>query len=107
MLNLTENTFETEVLNAEGLVFVDFWSPKCPGCVAVMPVIEEFTQKNEGRAKFCKLDAFENRKLSISQKVMSIPTVIFYKNGKRVHKLDSEDLEMTSLQTKLDELLNA
>ena len=105
MVELTKENFEEEVLNSAGVVFVDFWSPKCEPCMEIMPEFEAFAQKNEGRAKFCKLDAAGNRRLSISQKVMGIPTMALYKNGEKVHVFDKESIDFSVIQTKLDELL--
>jgi thioredoxin 1 len=64
---------------------------------------------NKGRAKFCKLDTAGNRRLAIAQKVMGIPTFLFYKNGEKVATLDKDAIEkggMAAVQEKLDSLLN-
>lgn len=107
MLELTKENFEEAVLNNGGLVFVDFWSPKCEPCMALLPEVEEFAQKNEGRAKFCKLDTAGNKRLAISQKVMGIPTFVFYKGGEKIAVFDKEAIEeggLAAVQVKLDEL---
>ena len=105
MIELTKENFEEEVLNNDGVVFVDFWSPKCEPCMDLLPEVEAFAQKNEGRAKFCKLDTAGNRRLAISQKVMGLPTMVLYKNGGKVHVFDKESIDFGVIQTKLDELL--
>ena len=108
MLELNKENFDAEVLEAEGLVFVDFWSPKCEPCMALLPEVEAFAQKNASRAKFCKLDTAGNRRLAIAQKVMGLPTLVFYKNGEKVFSFDKEAIEdggMAAVELKFEELL--
>ena len=108
MIELTKDNFEAEVTNAEGLVFVDFWSEKCEPCMALMPEVIAFAEKNAGRAKFCKLNTAGNRRLAIAQKVMGLPTLLFYKNGEKIFAFDKESIEsggMAAVQQKLEELL--
>jgi len=109
MIELNKDNFEAEVLQADGLVFVDFWSEKCEPCMALMPEVVAFAEKNAGRAKFCKLDTAGNRRLAIAQKVMGIPTLVFYKGGEKVFTFDKEAIEtggIAAVQAKLDELLS-
>ena len=108
MLELNKENFDAEVLEAEGLVFVDFWSPKCEPCMALLPEVEAFAEKNAGRAKFCKLDTAGNRRLAIAQKVMGLPTLVFYKNGEKIFSFDKEAIEdggMAAVEAKFEELL--
>ncbi len=109
MVELTKENFDAEVKGADGLVFVDFWSPKCEPCMALLPEVEAFAEKNAGRAvKFCKLDTAGNKRLSIAEKVMGIPTFVFYKNGEKIFTFDKPALEeggIAAVQAKLDELL--
>jgi thioredoxin 1 len=104
MIELTKENFETEVLNAEGLVFVDFWGQKCEPCIALFPEVEAFAQRNAGSAKFCKLDTTGNRRLAISQKVLGLPTFIFYRGGQQVCVMTKDEITIEALQAKLDEL---
>ena len=106
MIELTKENFDEEVVNESGVVFVDFWSPKCEPCLELVPEVEAFAEKNDGRAKFCKLDTAGNKRLSIAQKVMGIPTVVLYKNGEKAHVFDKESIDFDVIQAKLDELLN-
>lgn len=105
MVEVHKDNYEVEVLGAKGVVFVDFWSPKCEPCMALLPDVEAFAEKNAGRAKFCKLDTAGNRRLAISQKVMGQPTFVFYKDGEKVFTFDKDSIEMEAVQAKLDELL--
>ncbi len=107
MVELTKENFEAEVLQADGLVFVDFWSPKCEPCMALLPEVEAFAERNEGKAKFCKLDTAGNKRLAIAQKVMGIPTLVFYKGGEKVCVFDKAMLEadgIAAVEAKLNEL---
>jgi len=104
MIELSKENFDQEVLESKGVVFVDFWSPKCEQCLELLPEIEAFAQRNEGKAKFCKLDTASNRRLSISQKVMGLPAFVFYLNGERNFMFDAGSIDMDAMQKKLDEL---
>lgn len=104
MLEVNKETFAAEVLEAKGLVFVDFWSPACGPCMALLPDVEAFAEKNEGKAKFCKLDSGSNKRLAISQKVMGLPTLAIYKGGEKVAVWSKEDIDLAAIQAKLDEL---
>ena len=105
MIELTKDNFDQEVIEAKGVVFVDFWSPKCEPCMALLPEVEAFAEKNENRIKFCKLDTAGNKRLAIAQKVMGIPTFVFYKDGEKVFVFDKESIDMPAVQKKLDELI--
>jgi len=105
MLELNKDNFEAEVTNYEGIVFVDYWGPKCAPCIALFPEVEAFAEKNAGRAKFCKLNTAENKRLAIAQKVIGLPTMIFYKNGEKAHTFDQNSIDFDVMQAKLDELL--
>ena len=108
MIDLTKENFDAEVLQAEGVVFVDFWNDKCEPCKAILPEVVQFSEENDGKAKFCKLDNTGNRRLAISQKVMGVPTFIFYKNGEKVHTFDADaiaDGGIAAVQAKLEELV--
>jgi len=105
MIELTKDNFDAEVTNFDGVVFVDFWSPKCEPCMALLPDVEAFAEKNSGKAKFCKLDTAGNKRLAIAQKVMGLPTFVFYKGGQKAFVFDPDTIEMGAIQAKLDELL--
>ena len=80
MLEVNKETFEAEVLNAEGPVVVDFYGEGCAPCAALMPHIHAMEEKYGG-LKFCALNTTKARRLAISQKVMGLPVVAVYKNG--------------------------
>jgi len=107
MIELNKENFDAEVLQAEGIVLVDFWSPKCDPCLELLPEVEKMAKANAGRAKFCKLDTMGNKRLAIGQKVLGLPTLVFYKNGEKVHTFDPAAIDaggIAAVQAKLDEL---
>ncbi len=84
---VTDATFEQEVLKAKGNVLVDFWAPWCGPCRFVAPVLEEIAQEKEGSLTILKLNIDENQRTAMEYGVMSIPTMILYKDGKPVKQV--------------------
>jgi len=86
MIELTDESFEAEVLKANLPVFVDFWATWCGPCQLATPVIEELAKEYQGKVKFAKLDIDQNQQTAVRYSVMSIPTVIIFKEGKEVQR---------------------
>ncbi|MCL2840626.1 MAG: thioredoxin family protein [Defluviitaleaceae bacterium] len=108
MLEFNKDNFEAEVLQADGLVMVDFWGEKCEPCLALMPEVVALAEKNAGRAKFGKFNTAGSARFLITQKVMGLPTIAFYKGGEKVVHLDKDAISeggIAVVQSKLDELL--
>jgi thioredoxin 1 len=84
MQELTQMSFQEEVIENEGVVLVDFWAPWCGPCRMVAPILEEVDRDYEGLAKVVKVNVDENPELSSQFNVMSIPTLIIFKNGQPV-----------------------
>jgi thioredoxin 1 len=78
---VTDNNFQAEVLEAEVPVLVDFWAPWCGPCRMVAPVVEEIAQERGDQLKVVKLNIDENQNTAIAYNVMSIPTLILFRNG--------------------------
>lgn len=102
---LDKENFDQEVLQAGQVVVVDFWSPKCEPCQALLPEVEALAAKYEGQAKFCKLDSAGNKRLAISQKVLGLPTIAIYKGGEKVAEF-SKEINIAEVEQKLQELLS-
>lgn len=86
-LELSESTFEQEVLQSTQPVLVDFWAPWCGPCRSMAPIIDELSTEFAGRAKVAKVNVDENRALAARFGVMSIPTLVFFKNGQVVDQI--------------------
>jgi thioredoxin 1 len=85
-INVTDASFEEVVINSDKPVLVDFWAAWCGPCRAIAPVIEELAGELEGSAVITKLDVDANPDTSMKYGVMSIPTLLIFKNGKVVDK---------------------
>ncbi|MBI4328958.1 MAG: thioredoxin [Chloroflexi bacterium] len=79
---VTEQSFEQEVLQAGLPVLVDFWAPWCGPCHMIDPIVEELANEYEGKAIFTKLNVDEAPNIALKYQVMSIPTLIVFEKGK-------------------------
>lgn len=84
---INDQTFENEVLQADGLVLVDFWAPWCAPCRMVAPVLEELAREYAGRVKIVKLNTDENQAIARQYNIRSIPTLKLFRNGKIVDEV--------------------
>ena len=82
---LSEKQFDDRIKN--GIVIIDFWASWCMPCLMMAPVVEELSEKFKGKIEFAKLDVDENQKLSQKFKVMSIPTLVVFKEGKEIGRI--------------------
>jgi thioredoxin 1 len=81
MREVTDETFEPEVLHADRPVVVDFWAPWCGPCKAVEPVLEELSRAHGERVEFTRLNVDENYVTAARYDVLSIPTAILFADG--------------------------
>ena len=93
VVHFSKDTFDTEALGAAGPVLVDFWAPWCGPCQMLGPIIEQLGDEMDGKAVIGKVDIDEEPDLAARYGVMSIPTVILFKNGE-------EAARMVGLQSK-------
>lgn len=100
----SDDSFGEEVLKSEVPVVVDFWAPWCGPCKMIAPMLEEFAEEYDGKLKVVKLDVDQNPKISSQYKIMSIPALLFFKDGKLVEQVIGA-LPKAQLQKHLDKIL--
>ena len=86
-LTLTNENFESEILNSDIPAAVDFWASWCGPCKMVAPVIEELAREYSGKVKIGKVNVDEEAELAVKYGIVSIPTVLIFKNGEVAEKL--------------------
>jgi thioredoxin 1 len=82
--SVTDAQFEEQILKGKGLVMVDFWAPWCGPCLILSPVIEELAEEMKGKVALRKMNTDENIQTAQRYQIMSIPTVMFFKDGELV-----------------------
>ncbi len=101
---VTSATWEEEVLNAPGLVMVDFWAPWCGPCKMLSPIVDEVAKAYDGRLKVLKLNTDESPDVSGRYRIMGIPALMFFRGGQPVDLVVGA-LPKARLTTKVDALL--
>ncbi|MBW2056482.1 MAG: thioredoxin [Deltaproteobacteria bacterium] len=86
-LHITDGDFEREILKSDIPALVDFWAPWCGPCHMVAPAVEAVAKKYKGRLKVAKMNVDENRSTPGRYGIMSIPTLIVFKDGKIVEQI--------------------
>jgi thioredoxin 1 len=82
----TDHNFEQEVLNSQKPVLVDFWAPWCGPCQMMGPIIEQLAEELEGKVIVGKINVDENPQMAQKYGIMSIPTLLVFKNGQVVEQ---------------------
>jgi thioredoxin 1 len=105
-VEVNKDNYETEVLQSEMPVMVDFWGPQCSPCLALMPAVEHFEQEYAGKIKVTKLNAAAgNRMLCAKLRVLGLPTFLFYKNGVEVKRLTGEQLTEQEIEEAIKQVI--
>ena len=106
VVEVTEQDFEVEVLNADLPTEVDFWAPWCGPCQMVSPIYDKLAEEYEGRFKFCKINVDESQKTAVKYQIMSIPMQMFFVNGEKVDEILGAVPEHT-IRTMVDGILKS
>lgn len=84
MLEVGKNSFQKEVISSDKLVLVDLYATWCGPCKALAPILEDLEKKYDGKVKAVKINVDDEESLAVKLGIISVPTVVFYKNGKTV-----------------------
>lgn len=103
---VSATTWETEVGKAANLVLVDFWAVWCGPCQVVAPIVDELANEYDGKIKVLKLNTDEHPDIAGRYGIMSIPTLLFFKNGQPVEKVVGA-VPKRALKEAIDNLLKA
>ena len=85
VININKSNFDSEVINSDKKVLVDFWAPWCGPCRMLLPVIEEIAEERDD-VKICKINVDDESELAANFGIMSIPTLMVFENGKVIKK---------------------
>ncbi len=86
VFNLDSERFNTEILNSDGVVLVDFFATWCGPCKMLSPIVEEIADESNGSYVVYKCDIDENEDLTLEYSIMSVPTLIIFKDGDEVER---------------------
>jgi thioredoxin 1 len=104
ILEITEENFEKEVLNASVPVVIDFTAEWCTFCKVLGPIFEKVAEEYDGKVRFGVVNVDEQKKFAIANKVVGIPALLFYKDGTLVERTTGA-LKEEQLKGKLDAIL--
>lgn len=102
MLVVDKDSFQREVLEAEGYVLVDYYGDGCEPCKALLPDIEALSAEYDGKVKFAKLNTSAARRLAISQRVLGLPTVILYRGGRKIEEVVKDDATRVNIAAMIE-----
>jgi len=105
LVEVTDATFQTEVLDSNVPVLVDFWAEWCGPCKMIAPVVAELATDYQGRLKVAKVDVDKNNAIAMQYRIMSIPSLLFFKGGEKVDQVIGA-VPKQSLVNKIETILN-
>ena len=100
-MNLNETNFQSEVIDCDQPVLVDFWAEWCGPCKMIGPILDQLSGEIEGQAKIGKVNVDEARDLAVKFNVRSIPLLLFFKNGEVKDQIVGANVTKEQLKTKL------
>ena len=104
IIEVSDSTFEEEVVKSDMPVLLDFWAVWCGPCKMMGPIVERVAEKYQGKIKMAKINIDDSRTMATELGVMNIPTFIFFKGGKEVSRLSGAVPER-ELAKRVDEVI--
>jgi thioredoxin 1 len=87
VIEVNSAKWEDEIIKAQGLVVIDFWAAWCGPCRMISPTVEELAKEYSGKIKVAKINTDENPDIASTYKIMGIPTIMFFKDGKKIDQV--------------------